>query len=133
MEEFEDHDRDIAYSRTVKAGKRIYYLDVKRNRNDDLYISLTESKKKISGNPENPDVSFEKHKIFLYREDLSKFTEALIDVIRFIKDNETDAESINKETHVSSGKSMEKAIIQEDFTKIVDDDEPIKLNMGDFE
>lgn len=133
MEEFEDHDRDIAYSRTVKAGKRIYYLDVKRNRNDDLYISLTESKKKITGNPDNPDVSFEKHKIFLYREDLSKFTEALIDVIRFIKDNESDVESISKETHVPSDKSMGKAIIQEDLTQIIDDEEPIKLNMGDFE
>lgn len=133
MEEFEDHDRDIAYSRTVKAGKRIYYLDVKRNRNDDLYISLTESKKKITGNPENPDISFEKHKIFLYREDLSKFTEALIDVIRFIKDNESAVESITNETHVSSDKSVEKVIIQEDFSKIVEDDGPIKLNMGDFE
>lgn len=133
MEDFEDHERDIAYSRTVKAGKRIYYLDVKRNRNDDLYISLTESKKKITGNPENPDVSFEKHKIFLYREDLSKFTEALIDVIRFIKDNESSIESLTKDNNESSEKSMGKAKFQEDLTEIVDDDEPIKLNMGEFE
>lgn len=134
MEEFEDHDRDIAYSRTVKAGKRIYYLDVKRNRNEDLYISLTESKKKITGNPENPDISFEKHKIFLYREDLSKFTEALIDVIRFINDNESKDDLMNKETNVSSDKSVKKNSLQEDYSEIIDDDDvPIKLNMGDFE
>ena len=60
-------DKEIAYSRSVKAGKRIYYLDVKRSRNEDLYLSLTESKKKVSGSPENPEISFEKHKIFLYK------------------------------------------------------------------
>jgi len=112
MEEFEDRERDIAYSRTVKAGKRIYYLDVKRNRNSDLYLSLTESKKKVSGNPENPDISYEKHKIFLYREDLSKFTEALIDVIKYIKDNESALESAND---------------------TIEDSKPIKIDLTDFE
>ena len=112
MEEFEDRERDIAYSRTVKAGKRIYYLDVKRNRNDDLYLSLTESKKKVSGNPDNPDITYEKHKIFLYKEDLSKFTEALIDVIRYIKDNETASEP---------------------ESETIEESKPIKIDLTDFE
>jgi|SRR5574344_1780574 hypothetical protein len=103
--ETEGPDKEIAYSRTVKAGKRIYYLDVKRSRNEELYLCLTESKKKVSGDTQNPDVSFEKHKIFLYQEDLAKFTDALIDVIRFIQDQD----------------------------KEVPDVEPIKLDVEDFE
>ncbi len=132
MEEFDDHDKDIAYSRTVKAGKRIYYLDVKKNRNNDLYLSLTESKKKISGNPDNPDVTFEKHKIFLYREDLSKFTEALIDVIRYLKDHDNSQE---KEEIAAAGVSEfnKSDIIPINIGDIVDDESPIKLNLGDFE
>jgi len=132
MEEYEDHDRDIAYSRTVKAGKRIYYLDVKRSRNEDLYLSLTESKKKISGNPENPDVSFEKHKIFLYREDLSKFTEALIDVIRYINDHDSGQESSHHETIVSVNNSDDNNPEPIVFSDIDENDLPIKLNLGDF-
>src|SRR5574344_690347 len=88
--ETEGPDKEIAYSRTVKAGKRVYYLDVKRSRNEDLFLCLTESKKKTSGNTESPEISFEKHKIFLYKEDLAKFTEALIDVIQFMQENDKD-------------------------------------------
>jgi hypothetical protein len=131
MEEIDDRDKDIAYSRTVKAGKRIYYLDVKKNRNDDLYLSLTESKKKISGNPDNPDVTFEKHKIFLYREDLSKFTEALIDVIRYLKDHDDYEKDDEGNSGVSGFDKVEINPIVID--ELVDDETPIKLNLGDFE
>lgn len=125
----EHREKEIAYSRTVKAGKRIYYLDVKRSRNEDLYLSLTESKKKVTGDPENPDVSYEKHKIFLYREDLSKFTEALIDVIRFMQDNDSPELSSDLEEDMLTT-DLSNALSESDLT----DNEPaIKLNLGDFE
>jgi len=124
-EDSEHREKEIAYSRTVKAGKRIYYLDVKRSRNDDLYLSLTESKKKVSGDPENPDVSYEKHKIFLYREDLSKFTEALIDVIRFMQDN--DSPELDSTAHLSN------TLAESDLSDFTDHEPAIKLNLGDFE
>ena len=110
-------DQDIAYSRSIKAGKRIYYLDVKRTRNDELYLCLTESKKKVSGNPESPDVSYEKHKIFIYQEDLAKFTEALFDVIQFMQPgDETEPDAGANESLLDT------------------DDEPaIRLNLEDFE
>ncbi|HET9571966.1 MAG TPA: DUF3276 family protein [Bacteroidales bacterium] len=128
-EDSEQRDKEIAYSRTVKAGKRIYYLDVKRSRNEDLYLSLTESKKKVSGDPENPDVSYEKHKIFLYREDLSKFTEALIDVIRFMQDNDSPEPSTDlEEDRFTDGLSN---TLTE--TDLIDDEPAIKLNLEDFE
>lgn len=128
-EDPEHREKEIAYSRTVKAGKRIYYLDVKRSRNEDLYLSLTESKKKVSGDPENPDVSYEKHKIFLYREDLSKFTEALIDVIRFMQDND----STELPLEVDSTTELSNALTESDLSDFTDHEPAIKLNLGDFE
>ena len=86
MEErrFEDRkEPEIVYSRSVKAGKRIYYLDVKKARNEDLYLCITESKKKSVGEDDAPQ--FEKHKVFLYKEDFAHFTEGLEDVINFVK------------------------------------------------
>ena len=81
---FEDKkEPEIVYSRSLKAGKRIYYLDVKKARNEDLYLCITESKKKAAGEEENPQ--FEKHKLFLYKEDFARFTEELNDEISFVK------------------------------------------------
>ena len=128
-EDPEHREKEIAYSRTVKAGKRIYYLDVKRSRNEDLYLSLTESKKKVSGDPENPDVTYEKHKIFLYREDLSKFTEALIDVIRFMQDNDSPELPSDLDEELLSSE-LSNALIE---TEINDEEPAIKLDLGDFE
>ena len=82
---FDDgNDKDIVYSQDVKAGKRIYYLDVKRSRKNELFLAITESKKIVSGEGENAQFSFEKHKIFLYKEDFEKFSDALKDVLDYI-------------------------------------------------
>ena len=77
------NEPEIVYSRSVKAGKRIYYLDVKKARNEDLYLCITESKRKQMGEAEAPQ--FEKHKVFLYKEDFAHFTEGLNDVIAFVQ------------------------------------------------
>ena len=79
-----ESDKEIVFSQTIKAGKRIYYIDVKKNRKDDMYISITESKKLVSGEGENATVSFEKHKIFLYREDFAKFIGSLNEAIGYV-------------------------------------------------
>jgi CRISPR/Cas system CSM-associated protein Csm2 small subunit len=96
--ELEKKDNEIVYSKAIKAGKRIYYLDVKRSRNNDLFLAITESKKKVNGFDENAEVSFEKHKIFLYREDFEKFTDVLNDVIGFIR-KEQGADPLRPENH----------------------------------
>ena len=77
-------EQDIIFSRAVKAGKRIYYLDVKRNRNQELFVAITESKKIVSPEGEGMPPTFEKHKIFLYQEDFGKFADALQDVMAFV-------------------------------------------------
>jgi len=79
----EGGDKEILYSKTIKAGKRIYYLDVKKNLKDDLFLAVTESKKVQPKN--GTQVSFEKHKIFLYKEDFEKFSDGLSEVVAFIR------------------------------------------------
>lgn len=74
--------KDIVLSRSVAAGKRIYYIDIKQNTKGEHYVVLTESKKvKIDEGTDSELVQFEKHKIFLYKEDFAKFSDALGDII----------------------------------------------------
>ena len=84
-----ENEKDIVYSQAVKAGKRIYYLDVKRNKRGELFLSITESKKKLTGEGPDAPFTFEKHKIFLYQEDFSKFIGALSKAIGYIHENQT--------------------------------------------
>lgn len=86
----ERREQEIVYSRSVKAGKRIYYLDVRKARNNDLYLSITESKRRQVEEGEAP--SFEKHKVFLYKEDFAHFTEGLQDVIAYVQSQLGDIE-----------------------------------------
>lgn len=89
--EIEKKDNEIIYSKAIKAGKRIYYLDVKKSRNEDLFLAITESKKKVVGHEDETQVTYEKHKIFLYKEDFDKFIEGLQDVVGFIKREQGEA------------------------------------------
>lgn len=75
-------DREDVYSKAVRAGKRTYFFDVKATRNNDYYLTITESKKKFE---DNGTANFEKHKIFLYKEDFEKFSEGLDEVVAYIK------------------------------------------------
>ena len=59
----EMNDRDEIYSKPVRAGKRTYFFDVKATRNNDYYLTITESKKKLE---KDGSQNYEKHKIFLY-------------------------------------------------------------------
>jgi len=78
---------DIVFSKMVSAGKRIYYIDVKKNRKNELFITITESKKILSEDPFQPAVHFEKHKVFLYKEDFDKFIDALNETLIYAKEN----------------------------------------------
>ncbi|MBR6369661.1 MAG: DUF3276 family protein [Bacteroidaceae bacterium] len=93
MDEFkrknnEEMEKDVLFSHAVKAGKRIYYMDVRKTRKEELYLSITESKKITTGDGESAQVSFEKHKIFLYREDFSNFIDGLTKTIKYIHEAE---------------------------------------------
>jgi len=75
------------YSKVVRAGKRTYFFDVKSTRNEDLYLTITESKKHFD---ENGNFHYEKHKIFLYREDFEKFSECLQEIVAYIGENQEE-------------------------------------------
>lgn len=79
------NEKEIVFSKSIKAGKRIYYLDVKKNRKDEMFLAITESKKVITGEGDDSQVSFEKHKIFLYKEDFQKFMAGLEEAVNFIE------------------------------------------------
>ena len=68
------HQRDEVFSKSVRAGKRTYFFDVKSTKANDYYSTITVSKKR-HGDDGSP--FFEKHKIFLYREDFQKFIDGL--------------------------------------------------------
>ena len=85
-----DNEKDIVYSQAIKAGKRIYYLDVKRNKRGELFLAVTESKKITTGEGPDAPYTFEKHKIFLYQEDFTKFISALSKAIGYIHENQIE-------------------------------------------
>lgn len=85
-------DKEIVFSKSIKAGKRIYYLDVKKNRKDEMFLAITESKKVVMGEGDDSQVSFEKHKIFLYKEDFEKFMTGLTETIEFINEKQGASE-----------------------------------------
>ena len=81
MEENKTNGRDEIYSEKVKAGKRTYFFDVKATRSNDYYLTITESKKRFK----EDGFTYEKHKIFLYKEDFNKFLEALNNTVNHVK------------------------------------------------
>lgn len=80
-----DNERDqrrfeSVYSRKIRAGKRrTYFFDVRRTKGEDFYLTLTESTRKFNGD------GYERHKIFLYKEDFNRFVNNLQEVIDYIK------------------------------------------------
>lgn len=80
-----DRNNDI-FSIPIRAGKRTYFFDVKSTRSDELYLTITESKRRFSN--ETGKFFYEKHKLFLYKEDFEKFANGLKDTVRFIETGE---------------------------------------------
>ncbi len=97
MNEFDNSGREAHFSKRVRAGKRTYYFDVKATRGNDYYLTITESKRKPGESEDRP--FFEKHKLFLYKEDFDKFTEGLHEALGFIKQKREDEEGASPETH----------------------------------
>jgi len=85
MTESENQSREELFSKSVRAGKRTYFFDVKSTRSNDLYLTITESKRRFLREGEKP--VYEKHKIFLYREDFEKFAEGLNESVQYISDH----------------------------------------------
>ena len=83
------------HSKVIRAGKRTYFFDVKSTRSDEYYLTITESKKRFG---ENGKFSYEKHKVFLYREDFEKFLESLQEVVDFIEEKQPEVRDRQQNT-----------------------------------
>lgn len=81
MEDSKDNSKVEIYSQRVRAGKRTYFFDVKATRSNDYYLTITESKRRYK----DDGYYYEKHKIFLYKEDFNKFVEALNGTVDHVK------------------------------------------------
>ena len=80
LTEVENHNKESVYSSKVRAGKRrTYFFDVRQTKRDDYYITLTESTKRYEGE------GYDRHKIFLYKEDFNRFQKHLSDTIDHVK------------------------------------------------
>ena len=87
MKKTENRFNQEIHSEIVRAGKRTYFFDVKSTRNDEYYLTITESKKRYS---DQGKFHFEKHKIFLYKEDFDKFADSLQDVVNYIREKQPE-------------------------------------------
>lgn len=85
----EQNYRDDIYSKAVRAGKRTYFFDVRTTRGNDLYLTITESKRRYS---DDGKFHYEKHKLFLYKEDFEKFGNGLEGAIEKIKELQASGE-----------------------------------------
>ncbi|MFZ8835457.1 MAG: DUF3276 family protein [Flavobacteriales bacterium] len=79
----DQNNREEIYSKPVRAGKRTYFFDVKATRGQDLYMTITESKRRFD---DDGNVHYQKHKIFLYREDFANFEEGFVDAVEKIQE-----------------------------------------------
>jgi len=76
-----EREQEEIFSKKIRAGKRTYFFDVKTTRANDYYLTITESKRKYK----EDGFTYEKHKIFLYKEDFNKFVSALNESVDHIK------------------------------------------------
>lgn len=125
MEDFERNEenmendskfREEIYSKAVRAGKRTYFFDVKATRRDEFYLTVTESKKRFE---QDGSFHYEKHKIFLYKEDFEKFIEGLQEVVAFIEQNQQENfEDIHETEEFIEKEELEEVASDKDFTRI---------------
>jgi hypothetical protein len=113
-----DRDKEEIFSRTVRAGKRTYFFDVKATIAEERYLTITESKRRF--NNEQGKFFYEKHKLFLYKEDFEKFINGLNDAIEFIQTGKAP-ERVEPEPEVTP-----------DSTEIPQSDKHIDISFDDL-
>jgi hypothetical protein len=110
----EKNIKEEIFTKVVRAGKRTYFFDVKATRKDDYYLTITESKKRLG---KEGKVFYEKHKIFLYKEDFEKFTEGLKDAVTYI-DNGKDELTVPKQPVEAEPSNYKNTVTNEEFTNV---------------
>ena len=110
----EKNIKEEIFTKVVRAGKRTYFFDVKATRKDDYYLTITESKKRLG---KEGKVFYEKHKIFLYKEDFEKFSEGLKDAVTYIG-NGKDELKASEPASVTDIRDEKSSLVAEEFTNV---------------
>ena len=113
-EELNNSEREEIYSQAVRAGKRTYFFDVKATRRNDYYLTITESKKRFN---REGRFFYEKHKVFLYKEDFDKFSDALKTSIDYILENRPEMLEAEPTTGEKE-KKVEESALTENYTNV---------------
>lgn len=101
---YENNEQKIesVYSKRIRAGKRrTYFFDVRATRSNDYFLTITESRKRFNDN------GYDRHKIFLYKEDFNKFTKALIEAVDYVKTDlmpDFDFDAFNHDNYEENGR-----------------------------
>lgn len=113
-------DAGEIFSRPVKAGKRTYFFDVKATKGNDYYLTITESKKRFG---DDGRFHYEKHKLFLYKEDFDKFADGLHEVISFIKNRNNNLSNGNGNANHEAASHTETQVSEQPVTTDVSFDD----------
>ena len=114
----EKNQKEEIFTKIVRAGKRTYFFDVKATRKEDYYLTITESKKRLG---KEGKIFYEKHKIFLYKEDFEKFTGGLKDAVTYIDNSNNYPRSADNVPDIKTEAGNE-TLTAEEFTNIDFDD-----------
>lgn len=109
MSDYKERNENEIFTKVLKAGRRTYFFDVRETKAGDYYLTITESKKSFG---ENGATSFEKHKIYLYKEDFAQFGEMFTEASDFIIENK--GEDVISERHDKDFKSKSFTIDSEE-------------------
>ena len=117
MEGKENYEREEIFSKSVRAGRRTYFFDVRSTRAEDYYMTITESKKFSN---DDGSAHYKKHKVYLYKEDFDEFASALKEVSEFIFDKKGREVISNHDNNHNSDDSQnnDSANDSESFTDI---------------
>jgi len=106
--------KEEIFTKVVRAGKRTYFFDVKATRKEDYYLTITESKKRLG---KEGKVFYEKHKIFLYKEDFDKFSEGLKEAVTYIGNGKEESKT-PEPTSSREIKDEKSTLVTEEFTNV---------------
>jgi hypothetical protein len=111
---YENNDQKIesVYSKRIRAGKRrTYFFDVRATRSNDYFLTITESRKRFNDN------GYDRHKIFLYKEDFNKFIKALTEAVDFVKTDlmpDFDFDAFNHDNYEENGVTAVEEVVAEE-------------------
>ena len=109
MSDYKECQENEIFTKVLKAGRRTYFFDVRETKAGDYYLTITESKKNFN---ESGEATFEKHKIYLYKEDFKSFLEMFNESTNFII--EQKGEDVISERHDKDFKSRSFTIDSDD-------------------